>query len=341
MGELEKEVIIVGGGPAGLATAACLKKQYISSMIILEREACTCSTWKLKTYDRVNLHLGKDFCTLPHFPHKKGTPVFISKSCFIDYLDEYVEFFNLKTMFNMNVISATFDADDGKWHLVSKNTFTEEIYMYKSKFVVVATGENAMKMIPEIFGLSTFPGEFIHSSEYKSPMKFAGKDVLVVGNGNSGMEIAYDLANSGVKTSILIRSPFHVMTREMVHAGMLLLKFLPIEFVDKVMIGLSKDYFGELSKYGIIMPEKGPFIIKATTGRSAVIDVGTIGSIKDGLIKDGELLNEEGFPKQSFPNHWKGKNGVYCAGLSKRGLAGIAADAQNIAKDISTILLSN
>lgn len=58
-------------------------------------------------------------------------------------------------------------------------------------------------------------------------------------------------------------------------------------------------------------------------------------------LQDGELLNEEGFPKQSFPNHWKGKNGVYCAGLSKRGLAGIAADAQNIARDISTILLSN
>lgn len=84
---------------------------------------------------------------------------------------------------------------------------------------------------------------------------------------------------------LFVHVQFHVMTREMVHAGMLLLKFLPIEFVDKVMIGLSKDYFGELSKYGIIMPEKGPFIIKATTGRSAVIDVGTIGSIKDGLIK--------------------------------------------------------
>ena len=82
-----------------------------------------------------------------------------------------------------------------------------------------------------------------------------------------------------------MRMQFHVMTREMIYAGMLLLKFLPMDFVDKVMVSLSKDYFGDLSEYGIVMPEKGPFIIKATTGRSAVIDVGTIDKIKGELIK--------------------------------------------------------
>lgn len=50
------------------------------------------------------------------------------------------------------------------------------------------------------------------------------------------------------------------------------------------------------------------------------------------------LLNDDGLPKTRYPNHWKGANGIYCAGLAKRGLAGIAEDAKNIANDIfSTI----
>jgi indole-3-pyruvate monooxygenase len=46
------------------------------------------------------------------------------------------------------------------------------------------------------------------------------------------------------------------------------------------------------------------------------------------------MLNDDGLPKQGFPNHWKGANGLYCAGFTKRGLNGIAMDAKNIANDI-------
>ena len=53
---------------------------------------------------------------------------------------------------------------------------------------------------------------------------------------------------------------------------------------------------------------------------------------------DDCLLGEDGLAKQSFPNHWKGKNGLYCVGLAKRGLFGIAMDAQNVACDIKSQL---
>jgi len=49
----------------------------------------------------------------------------------------------------------------------------------------------------------------------------------------------------------------------------------------------------------------------------------------------GWLLNEDGFPKERFPNHWKGRNGLYCVGLGRRGLFGIAKDAENTANDIA------
>ena len=49
------------------------------------------------------------------------------------------------------------------------------------------------------------------------------------------------------------------------------------------------------------------------------------------------LLNQDGFPKERFPNHWKGKNGLYCVGLSRRGLLGIAMDAESTANDIAKV----
>jgi len=52
-------------------------------------------------------------------------------------------------------------------------------------------------------------------------------------------------------------------------------------------------------------------------------------------FQNGEnMLNNAGLPKKEFPNHWKGANGLYCAGLARRGLAGIAIDAKNITNDI-------
>ncbi|XBI75373.1 hypothetical protein VPH35_068752 [Triticum aestivum] len=124
----------------------------------------------------------------------------------------------------------------------------------------------------------------------------------------------------------------------------------------------------------------GPMILKSKTGRSAVIDVGTVGLIKKGIIKvqgsiskimgdivefqcsknisfdaivlatgyksttniwliNGEsMINDNGMPIKEYPNHWKGENGLYCAGLARRGLAGIAADAKNIANDIKSVI---
>jgi lysine/ornithine N-monooxygenase len=76
---------------------------------------------------------------------------------------------------------------------------------YRSKWLIVATGENAEPVVPEIEGIHSFKGQVMHSSEYRSGEAFQGKKVLVVGCGNSGMEVSLDLANHNVHTSIVVR----------------------------------------------------------------------------------------------------------------------------------------
>nr|GFD21305.1 probable indole-3-pyruvate monooxygenase YUCCA10 [Tanacetum cinerariifolium] len=134
----------------------------------------------------------------------------------------------------------------------------------------------------------------MHSIEYENGKKFGEKNVLVVGAGNSGMEIAYDLCNWGAQTSIVVRNPVHVVSKELVRLGMYLLNYLPCTYVDKVVLMFSKLLYGDLGAFGIRRPSKGPFLLKRETGRSPVIDVGTISRIISKDIKVNlvhELIN--------------------------------------------------
>lgn len=76
-----------------------------------------------------------------------------------------------------------------------------------------------------------------------------------------------------------------MLTKEIVQLGMTLLKYFPCNFVDDLVLLLSKLQFGDTTKYGIVRPSKGPFYLKQTTGRSPVIDVGTLQKIRSGDIQ--------------------------------------------------------
>ncbi|CAK7350762.1 unnamed protein product [Dovyalis caffra] len=274
------EVVIIGAGPAGLATSACLNRLSIPN-IVLEREDCYASLWKKRAYDRIKLHLAKEYCELPFMPFPSDAPTFVPRSGFVNYLDNYVSQFGVNPRCNRSVESAYHDEESGKWYIKAKNLDLNVHEEYIAKFLVVATGENSEGIIPEVPGLDSFDGEFIHSSQYQNGQKYKGKDVLVVGCGNSGMEISYDLSNWGVKTSIVARSPVHVLTTDIVYLGMRLFSYgLPCKLVDSIVILLSKWRHGDISNYGFSLPTKGPFYIKQTVGRTPTIDVGALDKIK-------------------------------------------------------------
>ena len=85
----EQVAIIVGSSTSGLATAACLSQLSIP-YIILEREDCIASLWKKYSYNCLHLHLGKQFCELPHMSFPSSYPTYMPKKLFKQYLDDYV-----------------------------------------------------------------------------------------------------------------------------------------------------------------------------------------------------------------------------------------------------------
>ncbi|KAG8486137.1 hypothetical protein CXB51_019527 [Gossypium anomalum] len=374
----KEQVIIVGAGPSGLAMAACLNHHSIP-YIILEREDCIASLWKKYAYDRLHLHLDKQFCVLPHMPFPDSYPRFVSRQQFVSYLDDYVSRFKISPLYRRTVESAEFDGETGKWIVKARNLGSGEVEELEGRFLVVASGETSDPFTPVIEGLNTFPGDVLHSTRFRNGKAFQNQKVLVVGSGNSGMEIAFDLANHGAQTSLVVRSPVHILSRDMIYLGLILVKYIRVNLVDSLMVMLSKLVYGDLSKYGINRPKEGPFFMKAAYGKYPITDIGTCKKIKSQEIQvlpsicsirgnevvfengtthpfdtivfctgfkrstnvwlkgDDYLLNDDGISKLSFPNHWKGKNGLYCVGLSRRGLYGAASDALNIADDINSL----
>ncbi|VAI17833.1 unnamed protein product [Triticum turgidum subsp. durum] len=162
----------------------------------------------------------------------------------------------------------------------------------------------------------------MHACEYRTGKGMEGKAVLVVGSGNSGMEIAYDLAEAGAATSIIVRSEIHTPAYPVVDVG----TYAKIKTGEIQVLPAMKAVHGNVVEFAD--GKRHPFdaIVFATGYRSTT---------KKWLKSDDGLIGEDGMARRSFPEHWKGENGLYCAGMVRRGLYGSCEDAESIAEDIS------
>ncbi|KAL1532487.1 Indole-3-pyruvate monooxygenase YUCCA6 [Salvia divinorum] len=275
--------VIVGAGPSGLAAAACLKERGVPSLII-ERYNCIASLWQLKTYDRLKLHLPKQFCELPLMPFPPHYPTYPDNRQFVEYLEAYAERFQIRPVFGQAVERAEYDEELQLWRV------TTAAAEYVCRWLIVATGENAEEVVPEMEGLGEFGGGVVHTSGYKSGAVYEGKRVLVVGCGNSGMEVCLDLCNHNARPSLVVRDTVHILPREMLGRStfglsMWLLKWLPIHIVDRFLLVSSWLLLGNTARYGLDRPKVGPLKLKSLSGKTPVLDVGTLDKIKSGDIK--------------------------------------------------------
>ena len=216
------EVLVIGGGPAGIATSRELHRRGIDHLI-LERGDRTGFNWS-RLYDSLTLHTGKHLSYLPgmHFP--ATTPLFPSRNDFLDYLHAYTTRFSLPVRTGIDV--QRFEHTPGRWHVhTSTDTLT-------ARTLVIATGIMSNPIVPDIDGREQFRGRVLHSIEYRRPDPFAGQRVLVVGVGNSGGEIASELARNGIDVSIAVRSGANVVP--------LTIAGIPVQYISFVLRELPR-----------------------------------------------------------------------------------------------------
>ncbi|KAI5058515.1 hypothetical protein GOP47_0026685 [Adiantum capillus-veneris] len=311
---VDENVIIVGAGPAGLATAVCLQRKGVQGVVVLEKSACIASLWRERTYDRLCLHIPKQLSELPYMSFPREVPKYPTRRQFLDYLDAYACEGGIAPHFNENVLHAWYDDREGRWYVLTSSVGLGSptpgaigrgilhSRVYRAPCLVVASGENAEPILPAAGGSSSdssdcclpdlhrFSGKTLHSSQYKNGQSFSGQRVLVVGCGNSGMEVSLDLANYGAMPSVSVRSPVHVLPREIYgistfSIAMALSRVLTLRWTDRLLLLLSRLVLGDPSSYGFKRPTSGPLELKETLGKTPLLDVGTLTKIKDGSIQ--------------------------------------------------------
>ncbi len=273
--------LIIGAGPAGLAVAGRMRNAGIDFEILESTDKIAWS-WH-HHYDRLCLHTVKELSALPHLPLPDAFPRYVPREDLVKYYEAYAEHFEIKPHFNTKVIKVK-KSEKGYWFVS-----TEDGREFCAKRVVVATGVNRVPYSPYWEGQAQYTGKIIHSRFYKNPEPFIGKSVLLIGMGNTGAELALDLSERQVEVAISVRSPVNIVPRDINGRPTQLtarqLAKLPFGIGDWLGTQIRKRIVGDLSKYGLQTATMSPAKQLKETGKTPVIDLGTLEQIKNGKIK--------------------------------------------------------
>lgn len=200
------DVLVIGGGQAGIAMGYLLKQRGLS-FVILDENKRVGDSWRNR-YDSLVLFTTRKYSSLPGFPMDGSPEGFPTKDEMANYLERYMTHFNLPVNFNIHVKEVVKSNDCFEIHT--------NLGIMKSKQVVIATGGFQKPFIPSVIedDVDSFQ---MHSSSYLNPQQIPKGSVLVVGGGNSGAQIAVELAQTN-EVTMALSHPF---------------KFLPLHFLNK------------------------------------------------------------------------------------------------------------
>ncbi|GHD34919.1 monooxygenase [Streptomyces galbus] len=296
----DRPVYVIGGGPGGLAAAYALRAQGVRA-VVLEKSDRVGASWR-GHYDRLHLHTTRRLSALPGLAMPRRFGRWVSRDDVVRYLEKYAEHHELEIVTGVEVSRVERSPDGTGWllHATGGRRLT-------GAAVVVATGFNHTPRVPDWPGRDTYTGEFLHACAYRNGTPYAGRDVLVVGVGNTGAEIAVDLVESGARrVRLAVRTAPHIVRRSTAgwaaqYTGVLVRR-LPVGLVDRLARPMARLSVPDLSAHGLPRPGTGLYS-RVTEGAIPVQDVGLIDAVRTGRVEvvaavegfeDGKVLLADG-----------------------------------------------
>lgn len=215
-------IAVIGAGACGLVAAKKLLDQELVPTVF-ERGDEVGGNWRYgapgsSVYRSTHLISSKRLTELRDFPMPAQWPPYLRHDQALEYLRRYAERFDLRRhiRFGVEVIRCERE-EDGRWRIETSDG------MESFEALVVASGHHRDPALPRFAG--SFDGEILHSHDYKVPDPFAGRKILVIGAGNSGCDIAVELAAVAARV-------FHSTRRG-------------YWYVPKFLFGVPADEFGD------------------------------------------------------------------------------------------------
>jgi len=312
----QHEVIVVGAGSAGLSTATALQKRGFETLIF-EGSGTIGVRWRSR-YEELRLNSWRAMSNLEGYRMPLSYGRYPSRDDFVAYLERYAEHHRLHFRFNTTVVRI--EPANDLWRL---KTSTDEVL---ARYVVIATGWDAVAVVPEWPGRESFLPELIHSSEFLGAQAYRDREVLVVGAGNSGVDIAGHLIDAGAHVNVSMRTPPNLSKGNLLGLPgqpflVLVNDHLPERLADLNFKVAQRLAFGDLSRFGIGRAQEGPYANFSRRLRNPVIDTGFVSALKQGrahVVAEVERL--EGTEVVLVDGKRLRPDAVICATGYRRGL---------------------
>jgi putative flavoprotein involved in K+ transport len=274
------EAIVAGAGPAGLAAAALLRKRGFE-VLVLERADGVGARWRAR-YEPLRLNTARLFSTLPGYRIPRSYGRYPRREDFVAYLERYAEHHRLPVRFG-TALERVDRGEDAAWRLETS------VGPLLARYVVVATGYDAVPKLPDLPGRDEYAGELIHAADFRSPEPYRGREVLIIGAGNTGVDIAGHLTAAGAEVSVSMRTAPNIFPREWLgaplQASAIVLDRLPAKIGDVGGFLVQRLIFGDLSPYGIPRAPEGFQTKFRRTLTGAAVDDGFVAALKSGRTR--------------------------------------------------------
>lgn len=240
------DVAVLGAGWSGLAAARALDRAGIP-FDGFDRAPSPGGLWREgQTYASLRLNTSRDLTSFSDLDFPPGCPDYPGRADVARYLETYADRFDLRRRFRFGVDVREIRHDGQSWRVDGQ--------AYKT--VLVGSGHHALPRWPEFPG--SFDGLRLHASEYREPSVFEGRRVLVVGLGNSAVDIAVEAASRAAAVMISTRRGAHVLPKRLLGRPTDVwgrrLRWLPMSLQSKLVGAILRLRRGRLSDYGLPEP---------------------------------------------------------------------------------------
>ncbi|KAM9186765.1 flavin-containing monooxygenase 5-like [Mergus octosetaceus] len=221
-----QRVAVIGAGASGLCALKCCLDEGLEPTCF-ERSGDIGGLWRFQEqpeegrasiYRSVIINTSKEMMCFSDFPIPDDFPNYMHHSKIMEYFRMYARRFDLlrHVRFGTSVCRVSKSPDfatTGRWEVVTESEGKQQSHVFDA--VLVCTGHHTDAHLPlhAFPGLESFEGWYLHSRDYKSPRAFTGKQVVVVGTGNSGIDIAVELSHTAKQVFLSTKRGAWVMHR--------------------------------------------------------------------------------------------------------------------------------